>query len=933
MPDVVEKDFEERGRFLLELYRKALLLSGNELYEYFLDHAVNVTKSTIGFFHFVSPDQSSIILTAWNTEALKNCTANYATHYPIEQAGNWADCIRLKRAVIYNDFAQSPNQKGLPQGHVSIKRILSAPIMEDGKPLAIFGVGNKIAPYNQGDVVQLNLVANELSKIIKQQRAENELRESNENYRSLFSNMLDGFAYCKMIFDEKGKPKDFIYLEVNDAFERLTGLKKEAVVGKRVTEAIPAIREANPEVFDIYGRVAITGKEEKFELFFKPLSIWLDISVYSPRKGYFAAVFENITERKKTMEQLEASRQVLRRESGLLQSVMNGAKNVHLVYLDKDFNFVRVNEAYAETCGYKPEQMIGKNHFALYPNEENEAIFAGVRDTGIPASYHDKPFFFPDQPDRGVTYWDWTLMPIKDSLGRVDGLVFSLVETTDRKKLENEIKETRNYLENLLNYANAPIIVWDPQFKITLFNRAFEHMTGLRANEVLGKRLDLLFPENEKENAMVHIRRALEGEFWESVEIPILNVDRTVKTVLWNSANVYDSTGQRIVATIAQGNDITQRKKAEDALVSSEKRYRRLFETSQDGIMARDLCGRMIDCNQAYATMVGYSKRELKSLPVEVLLPEKWREQRERIFQDILEHGGSVVFEREYLRKDGSVFPASVRSWRLTDEKEETIGVWSIVRDITKQKELQVKLQHYATNLELLVEERTRQLKDAEQLATIGATAGMVGHDIRNPLQAIVNDIYLLKSYLESMPEGQKKFGIQESLDGIDQNVSYINKIIQDLQDFARPINPVTEEIDIEGLCKDTLRNNNVPENIKVSCRVRKEVKKLVTDPNLLKRILSNLVSNAVQAMPGGGKLDLYAYQAANDTVIVVQDTGAGIPEAMKPKLFTPLFTTKSRGQGFGLAVVKRMTEALGGTINFESEVGRGTKFILCLPP
>src|SRR3990172_2807998 len=99
-----------------------------------------------------------------------------------------------------------------------------------------------------------------------------------ENYYSLFANMLDGFAYCKMIFDDEGKPVDFVYLEVNNAFEKLTGLKKEAVIGKKVTEAIPGITEANPELFDIYGRVALTGKEEKFEMFFKPLSIWLSIS-------------------------------------------------------------------------------------------------------------------------------------------------------------------------------------------------------------------------------------------------------------------------------------------------------------------------------------------------------------------------------------------------------------------------------------------------------------------------------------------------------------------------------------------------------------------------------------------------------------------------------------------------------------------------------
>jgi PAS domain S-box-containing protein len=378
--------------------------------------------------------------------------------------------------------------------------------------------------------------------------------------------------------------------------------------------------------------------------------------------------------------------------------------------------------------------------------------------------------------------------------------------------------------------------------------------------------------------------------------------------------------------------EIAERKKASEALVQSEQKYRRLYETTQDGIMARDLQGRMIDCNQAYARMLGYSKLELEQLAAQKLIHEKWHEQREKVINEVLERGESVVFEREYTRKDGSIFPASVRTWRLTDEGGKIVGIWSIVRDITEQKELQKGLQLHAENLEKLVEERTNQLKDAERLAAIGQTAGMVGHDIRNPLQAITSDVYLLKSELGSMPQSETKERVQESLEGIENNVYYINKIVLDLQDYAGPMKPVAHKANLEDLCEELLLRKDMPENIKTSCHVEKGAKMVYSDSDVLKRILNNLVTNAVQAMPKGGDLAIHAKKELNEIIIEVQDSGEGIPEEVKPKIFAPLFTTKSKGQGFGLAVVKRMTEALGGTITFESEEGKGTKFSIRLP-
>jgi len=245
------------------------------------------------------------------------------------------------------------------------------------------------------------------------------------------------------------------------------------------------------------------------------------------------------------------------------------------------------------------------------------------------------------------------------------------------------------------------------------------------------------------------------------------------------------------------------------------------------------------------------------------------------------------------------------------------------------EKELKMHSEH----LEGLVEERTKQLKDSERLATVGQTAGMVGHDIRNPLQAITGDVYLVKTELASTPESEEKKSALESLQEIEKNIDYINKIVADLQDFARPLKPNAEETDLKLIIDELLKKNGLPENVKVNVKVETEAKKVVADCTFINRIMYNLVNNAVQAMPNGGTLTIHAYKEVKDVIITVKDTGIGIPEAVKGKLFTPMFTTKAKGQGFGLPVIKRMTEALGGTVTFESQEGKGTTFMIRLPP
>ena len=268
---------------------------------------------------------------------------------------------------------------------------------------------------------------------------------------------------------------------------------------------------------------------------------------------------------------------------------------------------------------------------------------------------------------------------------------------------------------------------------------------------------------------------------------------------------------------------------------------------------------------------------------------------------------------------------AASSSWQVHKHREISF------QDINERIKAEAKLDEYSKNLELIVKERTKELRDAERLATIGATAGMVGHDIRNPLQAITGDLYLTKLDVATLPDDQTKRSMQESLEAIEQNIDYIAKIVADLQDYARPIKPILKKIELETIVKYLL-NANVPKNIQTTYKIDADANIINSDYDLLKRILTNLIINAIQAMPEGGKLSINAHKEMQNILIFVQDTGVGIPEDAKPNIFKPMFTTKSKGQGFGLVVVKRLTEMLGGTVSFESDFGKGTKFIISLP-
>ena len=272
----------------------------------------------------------------------------------------------------------------------------------------------------------------------------------------------------------------------------------------------------------------------------------------------------------------------------------------------------------------------------------------------------------------------------------------------------------------------------------------------------------------------------------------------------------------------------------------------------------------------------------------------------------------------------------------MNKEKAEALGIYPKLLGTLATKIPKAQIHKlYSDYLEELVEEKTRELKKthenllkSQKLAAIGEAAAMVGHDLRNPLQAIVYSLHLAKKELESSPNAN----LEEIIKVIEEQVEYMNKIVSDLQYYARPIKPNIVKTDLKEIIGGILSTIRIPEKIEVSIDIEGAFTAFPTDPILMKRVLTNLIMNAIQAMDNKGQLRISAYIKENEAFVSIQDTGIGIPKENLSKIFQPFFTTKAKGQGLGLAVCKRIVEALQGSIILDSKVGKGTTFTIRFP-
>ncbi len=470
----------------------------------------------------------------------------------------------------------------------------------------------------------------------------------------------------------------------------------------------------------------------------------------------------------------------------------------------------------------------------------------------------------------------------------------------------------KDRLQNILDSVDDGISLVGLDGKFIDTNKASLKQLKMAKEELIGKNVyDIVFPEDRA--------RAIEGSF------KVLETGKTVNQVRvmrkdgsWFFAEISTTLicdeNNKPSVFLGVTRDISERKKIEEALRESEQLYKTIFDNSDDAFqlvklqydeVGQPLSYMFLKVNKAFERLTGRNSSEIVGKQVEAVYPNVepyWI----NLYGNIVRTGKSIhqeTYHRDLDRWfDVYAFPYA---------KDQ---VAALFRDITSRKNLE------------------RQLQEKERMAAIGETAGMVGHDLRNPLQSIVSDLYLAQTELKTLPEGQLKVSLNESIQDISEQITYMDKIVSDLQTFVKPIEALKQIVDIKELVESTVEHIDLPSSIQ-SVLIVEDNLKVVTDPQLLRRVLINLITNAIQAMPDGGKLTIHSSNDGNGHVnIRVEDTGIGIPDDVKPKIFTPLFTTKSKGQGFGLAVCKRTIEAQGGSISFDSQVGKGTQFTVELP-
>lgn len=356
--------------------------------------------------------------------------------------------------------------------------------------------------------------------------------------------------------------------------------------------------------------------------------------------------------------------------------------------------------------------------------------------------------------------------------------------------------------------------------------------------------------------------------------------------------------------------DITERQQMKEAIHQEQERFQAIVSSTGDWIWETDAEGKFTYSSPTVEQIIGYRPEEMVGKRIIDLVPT---ENREKVASTM-----SKIFAKKERYSDLSVQVIDKNGKTVYMEKTaipiiglngELLGYRGLNRNVSERRELE------------------RKVMKSERFAAVGELAAMIAHDLRNPLQGIANATYFLKNKLGHGCDQTTKeiFGLLE------EAVEYSNKVVSDLLEYSREIRLFNQITSVGALVSDSLVSSNFPPDIQVTTDIPSD-SQIEVDYDKIKRVFVNLIKNSVDAMPTGGKLSIVAKEEGENMKFIFSDTGTGMTKETLEKLWTPLFTTKAKGMGFGLSICKRVIEAHGGKISVESTLHQGTTFTITVP-
>lgn len=478
-------------------------------------------------------------------------------------------------------------------------------------------------------------------------------------------------------------------------------------------------------------------------------------------------------------------------------------------------------------------------------------------------------------------------------------------------------------LRAILESSVEGIITIDEHGVIESMNSSAERLFGYFESEALGQNIKMLMPMPYRDQHDSYL-----SKYRETGRKKIIGLGRDVvgqrkdgsKFPMHLSVSEVSLSTRRIFTGFVH--DLSERAAAEQDL----RRLAAIVEDSNDAITLQLFDGTILDWNRGAVNMYGYTADEAIGMCMLKIVPEAYQRQSQE-FRDNLSRGeGAMSLETQRVAKDGRVIDVWVTASVLHDPDGRPLALATTERDVTERKRIY-------DELEKRVEVRTAELREAhdelirkERLATLGKLAGGVAHEIRNPLGVISNAIYFLRQATDEQDPD-----VRDSFEEIQRALESSNHIVSELLDYARDPRSDHTIFSAAEAIDNAIGSLDIDSTISVEKRLENGLQ-CTGDQGQIERILVNLIKNAIQAMPQGGKLTLVSFGEKNFVTFEVTDNGSGIPSEYLDKVFDPLFTRKAKGIGLGLAISRRYAELNEGEIKVESEPEIGSTFRLHLP-